>query len=99
MKRSTYNLPTLQREAAELEEQARQCEVLAAMNNERRLMVMRLPKQQREAEALEPQVSEVARLTAANAGLQQQVEGLPSLKVGDGWWDHVPPMPCMHSSG
>jgi hypothetical protein len=82
MKRSTYNLPTLQREAAELEEQARQCEVLAAMNNERRLMVMRLPKQQKEAEALEPQVTEVARLTAANTDLQRQVEGLPSLKVG-----------------
>jgi predicted nuclease with TOPRIM domain len=83
LERSVGELGNLQAEAAVLEAQVHECECLAALNSEKRLIAMGLERQQMEAERLRPVADEVQRLQKANADLEHVLEALPQLQVTD----------------
>ena len=81
LERSISQLGNLKAEAAVLEVQVRECECLAALNSEKRLIAMGLDRQQKEAERLRPVADEVQKLQKANGDLEHVLEALPQLQV------------------
>jgi TolA-binding protein len=81
MESSAADLPALQQQHGQLSAQMEECERLAALNSELRLISHNMEELQQEQVQLKPQAELAHELRRHNQQLEQEAAQLPSIKV------------------